>query len=69
MKHSGYTPGPRTRPCGFVLTGRLKTHLAHYRACSHPVCKEHLEAWEAIKEMHRADLRKQMVLQSERNKP
>jgi hypothetical protein len=31
-----------TMPCGYVRTGKLKDHLRHYRACSHPECKARL---------------------------
>jgi hypothetical protein len=44
-------------PCGYVRTGKLKEHLAHYRACSHPFCKERLAAWEAIVSRFLADER------------
>lgn len=39
----------KVMPCGYVRTGRLKEHLAHYRQCEHPACKERLKAWEDLK--------------------
>lgn len=37
-------------PCGYERTGKLKEHLAHYRACEHEECKKRVKAWEDLKE-------------------
>lgn len=37
-------------PCGYKRTGKLKEHLAHYRACEDEACKERVKAWEELKE-------------------
>lgn len=39
---------PKVMPCGWRRTGKLKEHLAHYRACQHPACQERVSAWNAL---------------------
>lgn len=49
---------PVQMPCGWVRTGKMAEHLAHYRQCEHPACKARLEAWEQL----RRDMRGKITL-------
>ena len=40
------------RPCGFVLTGKIREHLAHYRACPHPACRARIAEWDRLKKSY-----------------
>jgi hypothetical protein len=35
-------------PCGYVRTGKLREHIAHYRSCGHPFCRGRLQEWDSI---------------------
>jgi hypothetical protein len=39
----------KTMPCGYKRTGKLKEHIAHYKECEHPTCKDRLAAWDNMK--------------------
>jgi len=39
----------KVMPCGWQRTGKLKEHLAHYRACPHPACQERVRVWEELR--------------------
>jgi hypothetical protein len=42
-------------PCGYVRTGKLKEHVAHYRTCNDPACKARLAAFKSIKTQFQKD--------------
>ena len=44
-------------PCGYKRTGVLKEHVAHYRQCEHPACKERLEAYNEMLTMFKKNLK------------